>query len=792
MTISSIELPQASGDWRITRQTYSAEEDCFYESLFHLSNGSLGVRGTVDFANPNGRPGLFHRKLYGPTTFGTRQIINALNPTFLGVEVNGMPLGSLLVNADRFEQALDMRHAYVETKARCSLGGAPVEIGIRRFVVLGSDTIVSAIRIEAPCGAIVTCRQGVQFGQGNMDMAGRREHVRIEQLEIVDSAADALGFGIACRTRADGDIVCSYICSTIAGSAMDHASASHIQYGVFGLSHHPAPASAGVAMELLQVATVRIFGPECDASECLARAQETCLRTDVASVVSEHIRTWDNRWRSAPDIRSSGLDPQSVRYSAFQLLQLCDGSDEPMNVTARALSSEYHSGHYFFNSEFFLVPYFCHIEPGLAKRMIRHRLARLDAAIVHAADMGYEGARFPEEADDRGYPGAPHAITDNFSGDVITEWSGIEVVHTTADVLYALMKYVERTQDHAFLRECAPLLVESANYLASLLKWDGRVGGCTALGVMGFDEFHYHLDHHFGTNWLCSWALKWVANVLEDHPDVRELAATYARSDGCGLDSKIDKWRKTVGLTYLPPADENGVQPVFDNYFRLPDQLKVDEAPTTHGNLDEADATRADRMELFQTRLTKQADVVFIMTLFPEAFSDRQVARNLAFYEPRTAHGSSLSMSAHAAAALRSGNHELCLRLLRSCMTYNTKFFPKRHYNNGVHVAAYAGAWLVVFEGMLNLRVVADEGGDIELHAAPDLCPGVYFAAISVRLGTALVRVEAEPDRARVSVHAGTGATSVKVTIWGQDAIVSEAQPIEFTRLKDRGKSCVF
>jgi len=792
MTFAGIELPMATSDWRITRQAYSADEDAFYESLFHLSNGALGVRNTVDFASPYGWPGVFHRRLYGPNTFGKRQIINVLNPTFLGVEIDGRPLGSLLVNADCFEQTLDMRHAYVETTVRCSSSGAPVTITIRRFVAHNRDAMVSTVRIGAPTGAIITCRQGVQFGHGNRDLPGRREHVRVEHLEIVDSSADSAGFGIACRTRADGDIVCAFICSAVRGGAVDHSSASHIQQGVFGLSHHPTPMSTGVAIELVQVATLGIFGPECEASESLARTRDACRQTDVPSVVTEHIRTWDERWQAAPDIRSSHLDRQSVKYAAFQLLQLCDDQNDPMNVPARALSSEYHSGHYFFNSEFFLIPYFCHVEPGLAKRMIRHRLARLDAAKSHAVDTGYAGARFPEEADDRGHPGVPHLIRDSFSGDTVTEWSGIEVVHTTADVLYALMKYVVSTRDHAFLRECAPLLVEAANYLASVLKWDRRVGGHTALGVMGFDEFHYHLDHHFGTNWLCSWALKWVADVLDVHSDVRELATKYARVDRCKFALKIDKWREIGTTVYLPPVDETGVQPLFGDYFRLPDQLKADQAPTTYGNLSDADARRADRMEPFQKRLTKQADVLFIMTLFPEAFSDQQIATNLAFYEPRTVHGSSLSMSAHASAALRCGDHKLCLKLLRSCISYNTAFFPKLHYNNGVHVAAYAGAWLVIFEGMLNLRVAADADGGPVLHVAPNLCAGVDYVAISVRVGMAQVRVEVEPGCVRVAVHAGTDTTSAKVTVWGQTAIATAAHPLQFTRSECEKASCVF
>jgi len=54
-------------------------------------------------------------------------------------------------------------------------------------------------------------------------------------------------------------------------------------------------------------------------------------------------------------------------------------------------------------------------------------------------------------------------------------------------------------------------------------------------------------------------------------------------------------------------------------------------------------------------KLIKQADVLMLLHLFPEAFPREVVAANYRYYEPITDHASSLSPGIHAAIAARLG-----------------------------------------------------------------------------------------------------------------------------------------
>jgi hypothetical glycosyl hydrolase len=53
------------------------------------------------------------------------------------------------------------------------------------------------------------------------------------------------------------------------------------------------------------------------------------------------------------------------------------------------------------------------------------------------------------------------------------------------------------------------------------------------------------------------------------------------------------------------------------------------------------------RAEVNEMQILKQADVVMLNYLLPERFTPQQCAANLAFYEPRTIHDSSLSKAIH-------------------------------------------------------------------------------------------------------------------------------------------------
>lgn len=699
-----IDLPRGGEGWRVGRTRYLPAEDGLYESLLYLANGPQGLRATVDFGNTRGRPGFFSRTLYGRGLTTPRQLVNTLNPSYLDIRLDGIALPLEAASSSTFHQELDLRHAYVELQSSVRHRDAESRVRIDRVLPAGKDCLITIVSLWAARECHVAIQVGCSFGHGNSDLAGRQDDVRIRHLELAHRFEDGELSGAICINRSDRRL--AGVCTRVLRDAGLIAAASRCLPGGLLAREITGMVPAGPSqLVLVSHYAEEDGGPgRCSAlAERLAALSRGC---DAVRLIREHLAHWEACWRDAPLIESDAELTLGSRYGAFQLLQLVDARPGAYNVPARGLSSEYHSGHFFFNSEFFVTPYFAYADPAQAKAMLRHRLERLPRAKAFATSCGLRGARYPEESDDLGDPAAPREIKDIFSGTSIWEWSGVEVVHTSADVLHALSRYLSVTEDRAFLiTECAPLLVECSEYLSSVLVWDPSVTGYTARRVMGFDEYHFHVDHHFATNWLCRWGLSWVLREIEEDPALSSACERYIGMLAQDWPSARARWADVAARTYLPDADESGVYPVFADYFALPDQTKVADAPVVHSNVPEEDAARADRMEPFQTRLTKQADIVFLMTLFPGEFTDAEVAANLRFYEPRTVHGSSLSMAAHTAAALRVNDDALAVKLLRASLRYNLDYEPRTDYENGVHIAAYAGAFLVLVEDILGLRL---------------------------------------------------------------------------------------
>ena len=125
-------------------------------------------------------------------------------------------------------------------------------------------------------------------------------------------------------------------------------------------------------------------------------------------------------------------------------------------------------------------------------------------------------------------------------------------------------------------------------------------------------------------------------------------------------DDELADWRDAVAriVTGLDPA--TGVYEQFAG-FHLLEPLDL--------------AAYADRTvpidvvigrELTQrSQVVKQADVVALIALLPEEFPGVMAETNFRHYEPRCAHGSSLSAGMHARVAARLGDAALALRYLR-------------------------------------------------------------------------------------------------------------------------------
>jgi trehalose/maltose hydrolase-like predicted phosphorylase len=92
------------------------------------------------------------------------------------------------------------------------------------------------------------------------------------------------------------------------------------------------------------------------------------------------------------------------------------------------------------------------------------------------------------------------------------------------------------------------------------------------------------------------------------------------------------------------------------------------------------------------SQVIKQADVVMLLALLPDAWDSEVQRTNFAYYEPRCGHGSSLSRAMHAIMAARLGQTELAEQYFRETAATDSAD-NAAGLSGGVHIAGLGGLW---------------------------------------------------------------------------------------------------
>lgn len=697
-------------DWLIERKNYIPDEDGLYESLFVLSNGNVGVRATVDFESGGGNPGCFINDFYGNGLVVRKELINALNFTYWHLNIAGLPVYLTQVKILKFKHSLDLYRAarYLEILFEDSMG-RQTEVLVYHCLPSPHDDLILMQFEITPINhnSSIYLISGVDWRTGNGYMGGTESSIKTHHLKIDSWAYGNDILEIYAKNKSDDNSQ---------SIAMKHFSTCGKQSTL--KTNHSFSVSIGFDAKkgeknLVTGLAAFAVGKEKDEllKHCKLKLDEV-ERTPggLQHLLEIHQKIWEKHWQeSEVHIDGPYRDIQSVRFGIFHLLQAPRRGTEKTNIAARGLTSEYHSGHIFFNTEFYMLPYYCLFDPLVARQFIIHRIKTLGAAKEHARNTGFKGARYPEEADIEGKPAAPFKIKNFFSQDESIEWSGVEVMHLTADVIYAVAQYLHNTADHSIIdEEFVDFITECADFCADLLKYDEKVAAFGAKQVMCFDESHYHVDHHFATNYLCSWAIKWVDREIEKllrHDYNFDTTRIKKYLDIKNIDKeRRNAWLKIANSVYLPPINFDGVIPQFDGYFSLPDECIDKRIVNMLPEINSEALSRLEALNSFGTNLIKQADVIFLLSLFPEEFSMECVEANFKFYERRTLHASSLSMTPHASVAARLGEIDIAYKYIVTAMRYNLDFEPRENYRNGIHLGGYAGAVVGIVKDILGFK----------------------------------------------------------------------------------------
>lgn len=688
--------------WRIVQEGFDPARERGVESIFTLGNGYLGVRGALEAVLPSTQGDLFVAGVYDRKQeslpysehefldphrgdYPYSEIVSLPFPFRIGLEVDGMAL-TLVDSAWRSQRrVLDMQAAVLESETVFEPGGGRcINLRTRRCASLAAPHLLLqevAVRLDNHSG-----RVELNVSLTDPDLGVHHPHLDPLAAEPDESGIDLQRY----RTKTSGFEIALAARTTLLGSGREQQ-----RFGVDAAIGEPL-----VFRRMIVVYTSR-DGPD-PAAAALADLRARGWQS-FEGEFALHGERWGEIWRAA-DIRVSGSPAveQALRFHVYHLSSAAD-HDPRVSVGGRALSGRAYEGHVFWDAEIFMLPFFVHTQPELARNLLLYRHTTLDGARRRAAAMGMPGACYAWESTVTGEDVTPREIVLRTSQKEIPIFTGTQQIHVTADVAYGIWRYFEATGDEDFLYgPGAEILAETARF------WTGRTergadGKEHIRGVVGPDEYHHGVDDNAYTNYLARFNLEKAASVWA-RLRAQAPKAYRALSASLGLeDDEIDAWRDTARHIYWPGPNAEGIIEQFAGFFGLGNyQLPVEErfkAPIERL----FDWDRINRLKLL-----KQADVLMLPFLFPDDFPLDIVAANYRYYEPLTDHGSSLSPPVHAALAARIGLADQALKYWRQSLTLDLSNLMGNSAL-GVHPACMAATWQALVFDVLGVRLT-DEG----------------------------------------------------------------------------------
>lgn len=480
--------------------------------------------------------------------------------------------------------------------------------------------------------------------------------------------------------------------------------------------------AAGEALTIEKVSTVHTSRDKdaegVDFKEMQARTlaqAEEAQAMGYQALADESAAAWNERvWdRVAVTVESEDeFDALALHFAQYHLYVMTPAHDNRMNVGAKGLSGEAYKGHTFWDTEMFILPYFNFTDPAIAKSLEEYRYLSLPGAHKKAASNNYKGAQFPWEAAwlDDGEVTPVWGAADIVTGLPTKIWSGFIEEHITADVVYGLWQYCTVAGDQEFMDKAGyELMMDTAIYWVSRMteKEDGKLH---ILDVVGPDEYKEHVDDNAFTNYMAHWNIK---KAIEYHDLLKaEKPELFAKLDAkLGLAEAYAQWTGALDRIFLPQPREDGVIPQNATYLQLKD---ID--LTKYKNQDHVGSLFEDYNleQVNQIQVSKQADILLLFLLMEDLFDHKTKQANWDYYEPRTLHDSSLSLSTHCILANDLHDTELAYQLFRRAAAIDAGPDMKSS-SAGIHAGSVAGIWQCAVFGFGGVRML---GGKLRIRPA--------------------------------------------------------------------------
>lgn len=421
----------------------------------------------------------------------------------------------------------------------------------------------------------------------------------------------------------------------------------------------------------------------------LARAGELVdgLKAYTFKEAAEAQAAYLRRFWQTTDVQINGEAKlqEAIRFNLYHLLQAV-GRDRHANIAAKGLSGEGYEGHYFWDTEIYMLPVFSLTNPELAKHLLLYRHTILKAARARAREMGHkQGALYPWRTIDGSECSAYYP-------------AGTAQYHISGDVAYSYVQYYLATKDVDFLvKYGAEVLFETARLWLDV--GHEQDGAFKIDAVTGPDEYTCIVNNNYYTNAMAKYNLTWAAKVyalLQEKAEepLRALARRIKLTP-----AEVSTWQQAAERMYLPYDPERGINPQDDTFLQ---KAVWDFANTPKENYPLL--LHYHPLTLYRHQVCKQADTVLAHFLLEDEQPFAVIKNSYDYYEQITTHDSSLSSCVYSMMAAKVGYEEKAYRYFTETARLD---LDNLHGNtkDGLHMANMGGTWLAIVFGFAGLRL---------------------------------------------------------------------------------------
>ena len=701
-------------EWALVESEYSVHDLGTTETLFALGNGYLGLRGNAEEGRDAHTHGTFVNGFHetwsiqhAEDAFGFAKVgqtlVHVPDPKLIKLYVNDEPLLVGEADCEEYSRRLDFRTGTLErTLLWRTPAGERLQVRSTRQVSFTERhltlmtlevTLLEGVAPVTVSSQLLNRQDGqdeyhvadAALGEGDDPrQAQPMDHrVLLPRLSRVRNGRATLGY---CCANSQMTVACAVEhlveadCELKVKTEVDDDTAKSVVH---------TRMVAGQTLKITKFAafhTSRGVPPDELADRCDDTLDRAIKRGADALTLDQ--RHWlDDFWeRSDVVVADRPRTQQAVRWNLFQLAQ-ATGRVEDHGVAAKGVTGDGYGGHYFWDTEIYVMPFCTYTNPRQARNLLRFRYLMLPKARERAAELSQRGALFPWRT---------------INGDEASAFyaAGTAQYHINADVTHALSQYIEATGDWSFLRsEGAELLVETARLYADLGFYKPN-GPSTfhIFGVTGPDEYTTVVNDNLFTNLMARFNLRRAAEACEVLRSADPEAYDRLKRVVGLRDEEMAEWRAAERAMFIPYDTELAVHPQDDAFldkevWDLPDTPEEKRPLLLHYH----------PLVIYRHQVLKQADVVLAMFLQGEYFSRDEKRRNFEYYDPITTGDSSLSACAQAILAAEVGYSALAVEYFYRALFVDLADLQGNTVD-GVHVASTGGVWTTLVQGFAGMR----------------------------------------------------------------------------------------